>query len=175
MSIGTLAFGAASTIAIASATVSATGFSTIAGMLRAMQASAVARCSAFGFGDDHAVGLRCVEQRFGVGEIRKAILARVGLRLRRRVGDAGDLERRIVVQDAEMLAADQAGADDGDARRHRLEQPGRLPAVDRDRRALDVPRALGAEEQRKLGDILRLADAAQAVLRHRSACAPRPA
>src|SRR5881394_2949572 len=47
-----------------------------------------------------------------------------------------------------------------------LEQPSRLPAVDRDCRALNVPRALGAEEQRKLGDVLGLADTAQPVLRH---------
>jgi hypothetical protein len=69
-------------------------------------------------GDDHAVELRLVEQRFDVLEIRNANLTRVSFRLRRWVGDAGQLEGRIVVQDAEMLAADQAGADDADARHH---------------------------------------------------------
>src|SRR6267378_491278 len=47
-----------------------------------------------------------------------------------------------------------------------LEEAGRLPAIDRDRGALDVARALGAQEQRHLGDVLRLPDAAQAVLLH---------
>src|SRR5882672_8871337 len=46
------------------------------------------------------------------------------------------------------------------------EQPRRLAAVDRDGGALDVPGARAAQEQCQLGGILRLTDAAQAVLLH---------
>src|SRR4051794_16687149 len=42
----------------------------------------------------------------------------------------------------------------------------RLAAIDRDGGALDVPGAGAAQEQRQLGNVLRLADAAQAVLLH---------
>src|SRR5262249_13635168 len=48
-----------------------------------------------------------------------------------------------------------------------LEQSRRRPAVDRDRRALDLAGALRAQEQRKLGDVLGPRDPAQSVGRHR--------
>src|SRR4051812_44123784 len=48
----------------------------------------------------------------------------------------------------------------------RSKESGRLSAVDRDRGALDMARALAAQEQRQRGDVLRLADAAQPVLLH---------
>jgi hypothetical protein len=40
-------------------------------------------------------------------------------------------------------------------------------AIDRDRGSLDVPRALGAQEQRERGDVLRLAEAAHVALAER--------
>ena len=41
---------------------------------------------------------------------------------------------------------------------------GSRTAIDRDRRALDVARTLGTQEQRQRGDVLRLAEAARVVL-----------
>jgi hypothetical protein len=67
--------------------------------------------------DDHAIGFR-VQQRFRRGEMREAVLAGIGVRLRRGIGDAGDFECRIAFQDREVLAADQPRADDRDACRH---------------------------------------------------------
>jgi hypothetical protein len=40
-------------------------------------------------------------------------------------------------------------------------------AIDRDRGSLDVPRAFGAQEERERGDVLRLAEAADAALAER--------